>query len=597
MLKNLKIRTRLLVSYSIIILLVLVVGLFSVGVIFRVGNNLTAFYDKQFQTVDEAWSARSSLYAAQNYLLLAIVEEDTQKTQDYIDSAGTEIETVVENIKNLRGTYMGDMSLLDEVDANLPKAATIRAEIESYARKGSLKLAYSKMVTEYIPLTESMRATLLNVSEQAAQNAQARVAEGESTKIWSMVFIAVLCVVNVIVALMLAIVISKGIRKPVEEIEAVARNLSTGKLDKTVTFTAKDELGSLADSMRTTVAGLGAVVADLTYVMDAIARGDFSVDSKTPEYYVGDFAPILESTEAMRSHLSGTMRGINESAEMVNSGASQVSVGSQALSQGATEQASAVDELAATINVVSGQIRENAAAARDATHLADGVGEKILTSNEQMGEMTKAMNAISHSSGEIGKIIKTIEDIAFQTNILALNAAVEAARAGAAGKGFAVVADEVRNLASKSAEASKNTSSLIESSIHAVENGKKIAQTTAESLGSVVEGAREVTTKLAAISHSSDEQASAILQISQGVEQISSVVQTNSATAEESAAASEELSAQSKVLRDLVGRFHLQETADSVATRSLLDTSYESAPVPAAPAQRNIRMSSPADKY
>ena len=254
----------------------------------------------------------------------------------------------------------------------------------------------------------------------------------------------------------------------------------------------------------------------------------------------------------------------------------QVSSGAQALSQGATEQASSVEELAASINEISNNINQTAQQAQDASDKSMQVGEKAGESNNRMHDMLQAMADINASSGEIGKIIKTIEDIAFQTNILALNAAVEAARAGAAGKGFAVVADEVRNLASKSAEASKNTAVLIENSLQAVENGKRIADETAQSLEVVISDIQEASSLMGSIAKAATDQAESISQITLGIDQISSVVQTNSATAEESAAASEELSGQAQILNELVRKFRLDtDLVDSAPGVSGPVSSYE----------------------
>lgn len=245
----------------------------------------------------------------------------------------------------------------------------------------------------------------------------------------------------------------------------------------------------------------------------------------------------------------------------MTSGSTQVSSGAQALSQGTTEQASSIEELASTIQLISDQVRQNADSALQAQQTIREVGGKLTKSNQEMQGLTEAMGEISSSSSQIGKIIKTIEDIAFQTNILALNAAVEAARAGAAGKGFAVVADEVRNLAGKSSEASKSTASLIEATISAVKGGASLADETAASLLEVVEGTQVIIAQINQIADSSAEQAASIAQVTLGVEQISAVVQTNSATAEESAATSEELSGQAQILKELVGGFKLKQEA------------------------------------
>ena len=299
-------------------------------------------------------------------------------------------------------------------------------------------------------------------------------------------------------------------------------------------------------------------MAEISSAMHQLSNGDLNV--KQRDAFLGDFKPVQDSIRLLVGALNDTLTQIEQSADQVSGGAEQVSSGAQALSQGATEQASSIEELAATITEISGQIQSNAQSALEARQTVDGVGEKLLESNRQMQTMTKAMDEISASSSEIGKIIKTIEDIAFQTNILALNAAVEAARAGEAGKGFAVVADEVRSLASKSSEASKSTAALIENSLKAVENGTHIADETAQSLLFVVEGTKEITNQINHIATASTEQSKGATQVQLGIDQISNVVQTNSATAEESAAASEELSGQAQMLKMLISKFKLKKT-------------------------------------
>lgn len=295
---------------------------------------------------------------------------------------------------------------------------------------------------------------------------------------------------------------------------------------------------------------------EVQHILSEMVNKNFAVEVKGN--FLGDFLKTKLSLIEIVKVLNSTLLKISQSVEQVYSGAEQVANGAQALSQGATEQASSIEELSASITEVTEQIRKNANNAKSAHDKANFAERELLSSNAQMDEMMKAMEQISFKSSEISKIIKIIDDIAFQTNILALNTAVEAARAGSAGKGFAVVADEVRNLAGKSAEAAKNTTLLIEETINAVENGSQITSKTVTSLDNSAKATKDAVALINEITQASQEQASAIIQINQGIEQISSVVQTNASIAEESAAASEELSGQANILQEHVSIFKLR---------------------------------------
>lgn len=386
------------------------------------------------------------------------------------------------------------------------------------------------------------------------------MSEVNATRNQLMVIMILLSVVILALLVLMIIWMIRRTMRPLLEVNSSMEAFAQGDFNVVIQVQSNDEIGRMADSVRSTIERLKAIVKDISHVLAEISVGN--LDLKVEGDYAGDLTPIREALEHIIQSLNSTMGQIGLASDQVSAGAEQVSSGAQTLSQGATEQASSIEELAATITEISGQINETAQNAAHASDSMNRVGDEAEESKRRMQEMLRAIGDIKGSADEISKIIKTIEDIAFQTNILALNAAVEAARAGAAGKGFAVVADEVRNLATKSQEASKSTAVLIENALQAVTNGTSIADETAQSLVAVVDGVAGVRETIDLISGASNEQAIAIAQVTQGIDQVSAVVQTNSATAEESAAASEELSGQAQVLKELVGQFNLSKRTE-----------------------------------
>ena len=359
-----------------------------------------------------------------------------------------------------------------------------------------------------------------------------------------------------IILALVAILISNRIVRPIKKLSVTVDKLAEGDLDVEVDISMNDEIGLLAKDVSRLVDRLKnyiLYIEEVSGVLDEIGHGNLVFELKHD--YVGEFAPLKTALDGIQRNLSHTMYRIVDSAAQVDAGTEQIASASQALAQGATEQASTVEELSATIHELS---RHSVEESERALHLSQGVatlGDELSKSNQQMQQMRSAMEDISTQSTEIEKIIKTIEDIAFQTNILALNAAVEAARAGAAGKGFAVVADEVRNLASKSSEAAKSITGLIRSSLESVSKGSELANETADSVGKVASDVVQVVKAVEQFAVRYQEQTTSLGQVSEGVGQISAVVQTNSATAEESAATSEELSAQAHLVKNLTGQF------------------------------------------
>ena len=365
-------------------------------------------------------------------------------------------------------------------------------------------------------------------------------------------------VAAILASIVVALKLSGNISNPMRACAERMKLLTQGDLESPVPqVKGQDETAELTRSTAEMVTGLNTIINDISYLLTEMANQNLDIQSPHRDAYVGGFQTILLSMRTLKVELSNTMRQINASAGQVSSASNQVSMGAQSLSQGSMTQASSVEELAATITEIGDSAKRTSAAAEEAGRFVGQAGGQLGVSVEYGKELNAAMEKISSSSEEIGKIIATIENIAFQTNILALNAAVEAARAGSAGKGFAVVADEVRNLATKSDQAAKATKELIESSITAVDEGSRAVSLVTESLEQTSQSAGNVTTQMDIVVQAVENQTAAITQVTEGIDQISSVVQTNSATAQQSAAASEELSAEAASLKQLVDRFKL----------------------------------------
>jgi methyl-accepting chemotaxis protein len=352
---------------------------------------------------------------------------------------------------------------------------------------------------------------------------------------------------------------------PVIEATDVLNEVAQGNLNVSVTGDYMGDHAIIKEALNNTINRIKGYIGEISLVLSEVASGN--LDTGIRSEYMGNFIELKNSINRIIETLNIMISDINIAAEQVSSGTRQVSDGSQAISQGATEQASAIEELTATVTEIAAQSRQNALNSNKASELASTAKNYAFAGNEQMQSMRSAMDEIYESAASIGKIIKVIDDIAFQTNILALNAAVEAARAGEHGRGFAVVAEEVRNLAAKSANAAKETTVLIESSIKKTEAGTKTAGETALALKHIVESVEQSVEYVSSIADASSEQATAVAQVDKGIEQLSQVVQTNSATSEQTAAASEELSSQAEMLKEMVGQFRLasSESTESVA--------------------------------
>lgn len=576
--KNLKVSKKLLVSFGILLLLMAVLLGVAVSSLRLVSAGLKQFYNGPYKNIEVENGALLDLYEASENMLSACLS----KNKSEIDEKLNDVKRLLNNIRTradfLEENFDGDQTYVAAIKNSVDN---IEADLSEFSDNcytsdgsGAFKIYTGRMRNEI----KAMNQAAQSMKEHSQKVSSASYQSDMRTSAVAIIVMVAVGIINILVGITLATYITRLLVRGITELKDTSIRISQGDFGEELTYESGDELGELADAMRMMTDNVRCVIEDARYLLSSMAGGDFDVVSREPERYVGIYESLLSSINQLNNDLSHTLLQIDQSADMVSSGSDQVAAGAQALSQGATEQASSVEELAATISTISVKIQGTADNARKALTETNQAGTAVTESNTQMQEMIEAMGDISIKSSEIGKIIKTIEDIAFQTNILALNAAVEAARAGAAGKGFAVVADEVRNLAGKSSEASKNTSQLIADSANAVEKGTKIANRTAQSLSSVVEQTQFVMELVEQISTAASEQAVSVAQVTTGLDQISSVVQTNSATAQESAAASEELSSQSQILKEVIGRLKLKKSGkNSRADAAAKETAWREA--------------------
>ncbi|KSV58770.1 methyl-accepting chemotaxis protein [Acetivibrio ethanolgignens] len=553
--KEKKIGERLNAIIRFLIVLLGVAAVLSLVSFQLIGNNMTEFYNVQYETTKNQMEIRKDVQTINKRILWAVISNDAEVTE-------AQKRELVERFDKIEG-YLSviQKNLSDKRAAERLRTAFVGFEeaslyMLSLVEQGQPDKAVNYYETDFNDISEVLADALSAVGTQSDAAAKGKHVKSQVIQIITTIILIILFIVSVFISRRKGKQLQKEIAEPLEEIRAASRELAKGNLHIDIAYTSEDEIGQVAEELRISIKKLSSYIEEIDNFMSEMADGNFDITVKNE--FIGDFKNIETALNHFTEKISADMREIENAARQVSEDSGQIAEAAQTLAEGATDQAGIVQKLSATVNSVSQKIQDNAKNADEISKEVVGVSEEINRSNDWMQKVVQAMDSISTTSEEIRKIIGTIDDIAAQTNLLALNASIEAARAGEAGRGFAVVADQVSALASQSAEAAHTSSRHIEAALRAVDEGKQMADGAAEKLKDVVTAAEAITDKVDGIAAASGEQAEAVHQIDTGIDQIVQVVETNAATAEESSASSEELTSQAQLLKELIYQFKLK---------------------------------------
>ena len=556
-LENMRLQERINYGYRKVILMMLISGLLSIVVIGVLFANMLHYINNVTVADQSVKICRINVNTAARNIREMALNDDASTYDSYEQTVKRLLAEVDTSLKALKDTGIVPDSSYEEYATALSEWGNVGYSIMEEVQNGNKEQAVNEIFDDCVPALNNLVQIAIKLDD-ITDEVKAQAAR--TTYIFT--FAGIVCIIVCLAfAWMLTGKTSKRvletILEPLRAVEDVAKELTEGNLHSTLEYRSEDEIGRLAHSMRKSIRILESYVDDIGRAMKLFAEGNFDVQPEVE--WKGDFVGILDSFMMFEKSIADTIKGIQNVSNEVSSAAEQVASSSNDLADGATNQAAVVEELTATVAGVSEQVERNSQSAKEISARVDKLGNAILESNGKMHEMVDSMNEISDASKEIDKIIATINEIASQTNLLALNASIEAARAGEAGRGFAVVANQVNVLADQSAQAAKESSALIESSVRAVEKGMVIAGQTATQLEAVADSSKMITEEVTNIAETLETQTSEIQQINEGIEQINDVVQTNSATAEECSASSEEMSSEAENLREMIRKFKIAE--------------------------------------
>jgi len=558
--KDMKLRSKFIFTLVLMTIMVtLLIGLAQFSFLKMSDMMVNDFVQIEYENMKSQMSMRKDIQSINKRLLLAIYDSANNPVKEQREDFDSRFKDMRDRLSKLEKT-LEDKTLLENLST-----AMDALEKDSYALldmldKGDTAGAIAFYQQGFNAVTsENFVSALSAVGKLSDEHSEAKIQEAKDMRSRESLLLGVVFVIVILLCVFAFLKLQKDITGRIGTVSKAIKRMRSGHLN--IAFNKKyigsDELGEMVDDFSALSGELKKIITDICAVLSEMSKGNFAVKSMDENMYVADYASILQSYREINQNLKNVFGSINQVAADVESGSEQIANGSVALSQGATEQASTLEELSASIYALSTRISAQAQKAGNIESYFGEVSEKISDENQQMGEMLLAMEEIEDKSNQVERIIKAIDDIAFQTNILALNAAIEAARAGVYGKGFAVVADEVRNLAGKSADAAAETSVLIESTINAVKKGVNIVDHAAKTLGDVMDGSEKSKEMVSEIAGSMVTDAKSISEVSKGLEEVSKVVQQNSATSEESSASSQDLNENAASLKEMISRIQV----------------------------------------
>ncbi len=558
-LQSMKIKTSLMILLSMSMVAMVLLGAFGISG----ANTVDALEDDSYNRsivpnkyLREITNAFATIRIIVRDYPIGVLTGDDAYIKDDIQTVLAADKTIEETLAQYEGYVTehniqgAERELILGLRGKYQPVKTVAMSINSLALAGEMEPLLNAILNDFDPVNNAMKTAVADLTSLNLERAASNHEQTEQGTNAALISLIACFVISSLLLAPLALTVIHSITKPVSHLVEVAQKLAQGDVDMQVDTSFNGELGDLSRSFAKMVDS----VHHQAEQVERLADGDFAVDIDVRS----EADRMGKSLHSLVDKLNEVFAAFQSASTNVSSGAGHVADSAQTLAQGSTEQASAVEQLSASMSAVSEKTRENTQMAEKAASLAESIKSSAEQGSVQMDRMTQAVKDINDASQSINRVIKVIDDIAFQTNILALNAAVEAARAGQHGRGFAVVAEEVRNLASKSSEAAKDTGALIVNSIEKAELGARIADETAASLAGIVSGINESNRIVVEIAHSSEAQNASISEINHGIEQVAKIVQQNSATAQESAATSEELSSQSRVLQQLLGEFELK---------------------------------------